>query len=338
MSTPLLTCVDVGVRAGSKNWAKQRMTGIGASEIAMALGIAPPTWGSPRSLYHRKRGELPDYYDNAAMEWGRELEGVILQRFLKCHPEFRGNPCITGKLYRSIARPWQLATPDGVVFDTRYGFHGDKHTCHYTRLGMPVVVQVKTGTKREGWGQEGTDEIPVYYKAQVLQEMDVVGAEVAWIPVLFNGRDYREYRVRRHEGDINVLRLRGSQFWLQVQKGDPPPADSSVATRSALKALRYNPDDRAQVPDDLHEKYARAKALFRRAEVLKAKYENELRDAMGDAQYAMAGTRLVASRSTYMQGQFDLATFRDDHPDLAEKYTHPVKRERFTITTREKDD
>lgn len=336
MGMPLVTCTDVGVRAGSKNWAKQRLTGIGASEIAMALGIAPETWGSPRSLYHRKRGELPDDFDNAAMEWGRELEGVILKRFLKCHPEFRSNTVLTGRLYRSLARPWQLATPDAVVFDMRYGFHGDKRPVYFTSAGLPVVVQVKTGSKREGWGQERTDEIPVYYRAQVLQEMDVVGASVAWIPVLFNGRDYREYRVVRHEGDIDVLRLRGSQFWFRVLKGDPPPADHTVATRQALKALRYDPDIRAQVPEDLHEKYHRAKALFMRAGALKLKYENELRAAMGDAGQAWAGARVVASRSTYTQSHFDLAAFRETHPDIAEKFTTQVKRERFTVTPREK--
>ena len=40
----LTMCDDLHVRAGSGNWRRARMQGIGASEIGMALGIAPHTF------------------------------------------------------------------------------------------------------------------------------------------------------------------------------------------------------------------------------------------------------------------------------------------------------
>jgi putative phage-type endonuclease len=336
---PLRTCTDERVRAGSRNWLRVRNTGIGASEIATALGIGNPNWGSPYELYQRKRGELIDVRDNAAMEWGRNLEATIIKRFLKCHPEFRDNPCLTGRLYRSKERAWQLATPDAVVFDTRPMFMQDRLPAPLLRVNnsyaVPVVVQVKTGSKREGWGEEGSDEIPVYYRAQVLQEMDVVGADVAWVPVLFNGREYREYRVRRHERDLNVLRTRGADFWRRVEEGNPPPVDGSVASLRALRDLGLEPEKQAQVPLELAQKLARAKRLVDRTEALHDRIEAQLREAMGDAEVAMAGTQLLAKRTRYMARRIDVNRLREEAPDIAEKYTTPREVNRLNTYTKE---
>lgn len=332
----LRTCIDLRVRAGSKNWLAMRQTGIGASEIATALGIGNPNWGSPYELYMRKRGELPEDRDNASMEWGRELEATILKRFLKCHPEFRSGPCLTGKLYRSIEREWQLATPDAVVFDTRPQFHNDPTLkFNRTREGIPVVVQVKTGHKREGWGEERTDEIPVYYRAQVLQEMDVVGARVAWVPVLFNGRDYREYRVERHERDLHILRTRGEEFWRRVQQGSPPPVDGSEITRRTLTMMDLEPEKQAHIPPGLIHKIARAETLLKRTKEFKDRLENELLEAMGDAEVAMAGARVAAKRIRYTQRRIDTSRLREEEPDIAEKYTTPTEVTRLYTYTKE---
>lgn len=344
MSVALPACTDLRVRAGSKNWLRVRKSGIGASEIATALGIGNPNWGSPYELYMRKRGELAEVRDNADMQWGRALESTVLARFLKCHPEFREGPCITGRLYRSNERAWQLATPDAVVFDTRQGFWHDttlptvkltKNTTTYIHA-QPVVVQVKTARSRDGWGPEGSDEIPVYYRAQVLQEMDVVGADVAWVPVLFgDGRDYREYRVRRNERELNVLRIRGAEFWRRVEEGNPPPVDGSIATARALNGLALEPEKQVQIPADLMAKLARAIKLEERVDRLTSGIEARLREAMGDAEVAMVGDRLAAKRTKYTQRRFDVNRFREDHPELAEAYMASTVIHRLKTYTKE---
>lgn len=334
MSARLLTCTDTRVRAGSKRWLAVRRTGIGASEIAMVLGIAPAGWGSPTSLYYRKRGVLPEVPDNARMLWGRELEATIFRRFLKCHPEFRAAPHLTGRLYRSKARPWQLATPDAVVFDKRVGFGLDRpiEGVRRTTEGWPVLIEVKTGASKDGWGAEGSDEIPVYYRAQVLQSMDVVGARVAWVPVLFNGREYREYRVERDTKDIDILRARGAAFWQLVESGTPPRTDDLEATTKAMRqAFGVEETVKVQVAPDLVVKINRAKALQARADKLRAGLENQLRAAMTDAGVAMAGADVVARRSTFTTSVVDLVALREEAPELVEKFTRKESRQRLTI-------
>jgi putative phage-type endonuclease len=310
-----------------------RQGGIGASEISSALGISP--FGSPYELWLRKTGQLTETVDNAVMEWGRELESTILKRFLKGHPEFKSFAVITGRMFRSTSRVWQLASPDAVVFDSRKGFGMDHHRVPRTSEGYPVVVQIKTAHTSDGWGDEGSDQIPVYYRAQVQWEMDVVGAEVAWVPVLFRGRDYKEYRIRRDDADLKVLRARGQEFWNRVTEFDPPPVDGHKATTTALKQSRFDPESVASVPADLMLKIARYKRLIARSEHQLNHLENQLREAMGTAQAAYAGDIPVARRSTWMSRTVDVKTLREEHPDLIEKYTHEVRRSRLNLMTKE---
>lgn len=328
----LNACDDLGVRAGSNRWLALRNTGIGASEIATALGIGPPTWSTPMSLYLRKRGEVSEARDNARMEWGRLLEGAILKRFLKCHPEFRDGPCLTGRLYRSKERAWQLATPDAVVFDKRIGFAYDRHPSPRTEDGRPVVVEIKTGSSKEGWGEERSDEVPVYYRAQVLQNMDVVGASVAWVAVLFNGREYREYRVEYDYRDVKILRARGEHFWRMVRDGTPPAVDGLEATTKAMRAAWGIEDAKtAQVTREVIDRINRAKTLERRVKQLRDRYENELRGLMADAGEALVGPVLVAKRTTYEQSVVNLDALREEHPELVEKHTTKEPRQRLTV-------
>lgn len=339
----MLPCVDCGVRSGSARWLKARTAGIGASEIAGVMGISP--WTSPLALYLRKIGELPEEQDNAVMEWGRNLETAVLKRFLQCHPEFREHGAITGRMYQSKAHEYQIGTPDGVVWDTRPRFWNDYTDDTGTlqlrskdgrpHTAVPVIVEVKTGTKREGWGQPGSDEIPVHYLAQVQWLMDLMGAPVAWVPVLLNGTDYREYRVERDRGDAKIMHMRAREFWQRVQDRNPPPSDAHVATNEALKGTSFDPDNVAPVDADLVLKYEHAKRLLKRAEKLKLRYENRIRESMGDAGIAMAGSAVVARRSRWKQNQTDWGAVADAVPDLVTEHTTQVTRSRLTITGKE---
>lgn len=275
--------IDLRVRAGSKNWHKVRATGIGASEIASVLGLSP--YASPRVLYHRKRGELPEAFDNSRMDWGRRLERVILQRFKEDHPEL--SHYTIGRAYRSDRIPWQLATPDATAWSDEFD-------------STDAIVEIKTGASRDDWGEAGTDEIPIQYRCQVMQSMDVMNARIAYVPVLFNGREYREYVVRYDKAEAHILRTRGAEFWRRVNAGIPPEVDGHHTTSDAMRSL-YDVDPTAvcTVDYDTVTKLQRAKALHKRTTEQVALFENRLRVAMGDSSKAYCDGVVVATRSTW---------------------------------------
>src|SRR5258706_13059396 len=100
--------------ANEPAWHAARRKGITASEIPVLMGLSP--WSSPYALYHRKTGDLPEQEDTTALSLGRYLEQWVADAFAGRHPEF-GVGGDGRTLVARLDRPWQLATPDRVVYD-----------------------------------------------------------------------------------------------------------------------------------------------------------------------------------------------------------------------------
>lgn len=264
-------------------WFEARRAGVTASEIAAVLGLSP--WESPFSLYWRKRGVLGPPDDNDGMRWGRRLEPVVLEHFEECHPDL-----IVARpgLLAHRDRPWQMASLDGLALSQFYD------------SGPVAVVEAKTTESWDSWGAELSDEIPSYYRAQVLWQMDVAGVEEAWVPVA-KGRQYREYVVFYDEADCKFMRERAEEFLERLRTGDPPPVDALPATIGALKRLHPDlEDEEVRVPETVAQAYRRAVRGAKKAEDRKRLLEAKLRQRMGRARVAVdPDGEKIATRSIY---------------------------------------
>jgi putative phage-type endonuclease len=297
-------------------WHDLRSHGVTASEISAILGISP--WDSPFSLYWRKTmGWQTD--DAEHLEAGRRAEGMIADWFAD-RADPHGNLVVEpAGLYAHPDRPWQLATPDRLVYlDLALAPVCCDHTpCICAEEQPPVaVLECKHPYSWDGFGDDGTDIIPVYYRAQLLWQIDVLGVDEGYLAA-YAQHELRTYRLRRDEADLRVMRAAGRQFMDRLEAGDPPEIDSHAATGAALKRLHPTVQDvDVEVPVDLAEGYRRARALRARAESLVDGFEHRIRAAIGDGRRAMCGGRLVASRSVYDQGtdQAELTALEDDWP------------------------
>ena len=278
------------------DWLAARRQGITASEIAVILGISP--WDSPFNLYWRKLGEIPETFQTDAMSLGTYLEPWIADRWAEDHPEWWPG---MGGLWASDNRPWQLCTPDRLLF-----------------RGIPTggpgtppdpdesVLEIKSAGSYDGWGPDGSDLIPPYYRAQVLWQLDTLGLEVAHVTCFFLAtRSRRDYVVAWDHDDIAIMRHAARQFLDRLERRDPPPVDDHSATTAALKALwpKVEPEATATVPDPLADDWAAACAAYKQAEARKKGIENRLRSVMNNAKYAVrADGSKVATRSVYEVG------------------------------------
>lgn len=265
-------------------WFEARRAGVTASEIAAVLGLSP--WESPFSLYWRKRGVLGPPDDNDGMRWGRRLEPVVLEHFEECHPDL----IVTRPgLLAHRDRPWQMASLDGLALSKFYD------------SGPVAVVEAKTTESWESWGAELSDEIPSYYRAQVLWQMDVAGVEEAWVPVA-KGRQYREYVVFYDEADCKFMREQAEEFLERLRTGNLPDVDGAPATIDTLRRLNPQPldDEEVRVPETVAQVYRRAVRNHRKAEDRKRLLEARLRQRMGRARVAVdPDGEKVATRSIY---------------------------------------
>jgi putative phage-type endonuclease len=315
----LLTAADAV--PSNPEWHSLRRAGISASEIAAVCGISP--WESPFSLYWRKVNDW-QVDETEEMVTGRRVEPVIADWWAETYGVAEPVVIRRAGLYASEIRPWQLATPDRLVHQPcgclNWGSVDPRcWNCHGVGADVLLaVLECKWTGRWDGWGEPGTDDIPVYYRAQVLWQMDVLGVDLAHVAVLGPG-GFRAYRVHRDKRDLRVLRGQAALFVAQRGANAPPDIDSHAATAAALRQLHPSVEDfDVEVPVELAEGYRRARALRARIEQRVDTYENRIRAAIGTGRRAMCGGRLVASRSVYDQSgdTAELTALEGDWPTV----------------------
>lgn len=297
-----------GTGPHDERWHELRRAGVTASEIAAVLGLSP--WQSAFSLYWSKLNAW-DAEGNEFMSTGSHLEDAIASWWMaECDP-LENLVAERAGLYAHPERQWQLATPDRLLHLPCLGCDGRGWysatafcpDCGGSRIGSPAhaLLEVKwVAHSWDGWGEPGTDDIPVYYRAQALWQLDVLGVDEVHFAALGPG-GFRAYGpIRRDEKDLRVMRAAGEAFWRRLQSGDAPDVDSHMATAGALKRLHSLGDGPVEVPVELAEGYRRARLLKKRLTEQIDRYEARIRAALGDEfSRAECGGRLVASRSVF---------------------------------------
>lgn len=252
---------------------------ITATEIAAVLGLSP--WQSRFSLWHKKAG-LPTapFQPSVAMEWGIRHEPTVAAKYAEEHPELTISETGT---WRHVEREWQRATPDRIADDR--------------------LVEIKTATVDEGWGEPGTDEVPIYYRCQVIWQMDTLGYRRTDVALLVGNCDYREYVVAYDETDAKVMRDAAERFLDDVRQGNRPPIDGADATYQTIRVQPDALEDRdveVTVEEAAAYEVAQLQAKAVGEELTAAK--GVLLDRIGNGKRAVCGDRRIAYRTVREDG------------------------------------
>lgn len=311
----------LAARPDNPEWHRLRAAGVSASDIAAVLGISP--WDSAFSLYHRKVNGW-DAEPNDEMSTGTILEPAIANLWAHhCDPH-ENLELLPAGLYASTDRPWQLATPDRIVTSAacQCGAWAEPDVvCSCMPWdGVLAVLECKWAATWDGWGDDGTDQIPAYYRAQVLQQCDVLGIGQWYLGVLGPSgfRTYTGTVDRTARRDLALMRREGAAFARRLAEFDPPPVDDGhPATTAALKRLHpsVEPGD-VETTAEFADGWRRARALRKRAEALCDRYENRARHDLGHYQRLTVDGRLVCSRSVFDQtgDTAELTALETDRP------------------------
>ncbi|GLZ34840.1 hypothetical protein Lesp02_70270 [Lentzea sp. NBRC 105346] len=266
--------------AGSPEWHAARANTITGSRIAAVMGFSP--WESRFSLWHRMAGMVADEVENDLMRWGKLLEPVILGEYAREHDLSLNTRPGT---WRNTARAWQVANVDA--------------------LG-PRIVEAKYSPMNDGWGEPGTDQIPVYYRAQCLWYLDTFGGpaqgfERVDVAVFFGVTGYAEYHVDYSADECRLMRNEARAFLETLPKGQNPGVrpdiDAHSSTYAVLRELHPEIDDEAiEVPDDVAVPYLDAIAALKSATEERERTAGVLLDAMGSARRAVHNGQQIAMR------------------------------------------
>lgn len=270
---------------GSPEWHKARARGIGGSEIAAVIGLSP--WESRFSLWHRKMGLAAPVVETDEMYWGKQLEPAIVGEFQLRHShEFAVEKAGTWSHYQY---PFMVANPDALVHEITDDGDVD---------ALPsALLEVKTARTADGWGEPGTDEIPVYYRTQCLWYLDVFGLDVCHIAVLIAGSEYREYRVEYSAEEADFMRERAWEFLDTVRDNVRPNIDEHDATYQVIKEMHPDIEDvEVEVPARIATPYLNAIEVHKLATAEKQRTTAILADHMGSARRAIWDGEQIAIR------------------------------------------
>lgn len=251
----------------SQRQLEMRRTGLGASEIAAAVGESP--FQTPFDLWHLKvLGASQE--ETQAMRLGSVIEDGIC----KLYALETGLKLRKSRTRRHQTEGWLLATPDREAYEDG----------HLRRLVEAKSVGPRTA---HHWG-DGPEDIPAYYRCQVAVQMAVTGAEEVDVAALFlQPRDFRIYRIKRRRDIEDALLEGGRRFWFDhVIAGVPPPIDGTEAAREylATKYPRHKSDLLASThaTELLARQYAAAREAVTAAEKRMLEAGNLLKEAIGE--------------------------------------------------------
>ena len=301
----LPTCNRVVMRRDE--WLNYRRSKIGGSDAAAIYGVSPfrtqyQVWVEKKLL-----AAPDDISDLPRVEWGTRLEGIICDKFEQNHPEFfirRPSSELKVECLQSKERPWAIATLDAELYQ------------HDEPVG---ILEIKTahypGAKQWGESGSGASGVPVYYLCQVYHYLAVTGLKKAWVAVLIDGYDYREYEIERSEADVKETILSEDSFWHTFIEGNEVPR---------ANAAQQNPGDDTFIEGtiDQLEAIERWRGLVAQGKECKAQADDLaafLKQTIGESK----GLEFDTGKLTWVRGKrkkVDRKAMQEDDPVMLAAY------------------
>jgi len=221
-----------------------RKKGVGASDIPTLAGLNKRCGQTPLTLWREKMGLAEGFEGNDRTDWGKRLEVLVLQKWVEGrYGEDAAKDFLSGAIREKSSGPFKVKT-EAIHTDRPYCMsHADLlvdwghelEALPVEASPYPVLVEAKTSglysaKRREGQVFEGYDPddrsqfgIPDKVFMQVQWQLYTYGVTEAWVVVLIDTADYREYGPiiydPRHVEQSLAL---AEKFWNLVTTGTEP--------------------------------------------------------------------------------------------------------------------
>lgn len=300
---------------------EERLTGLGASDSAVALGLSP--WKTPLELYLEKTQELdsPDLSGNELIKWGNRLETAIANGWAE------DTGIKVARVNQTLRHP-------------EYPFM----ICHLDRrqVGQKRVLECKNVGQfygNQAFGESGTDQVPDQYLIQVHHQIIITHALWNWsggeLAALIGGNDLRTYTFNYDPEVDELLTTRLQKFWKHVETRTPPEP-TSVGDLDLLFA-----QDNGHIKDvvdvglvatweRLHELKAAAGDQAKEIKALELELKLAIAESAGIQVSDTAGPdnpglayagKTLATFKTQTRTSLDSKQLKNDHPEIFNQYS-----------------
>jgi putative phage-type endonuclease len=273
---------------------------LGGSDVAGILGLSP--WRTALDVYLDKvEGKQPDDPSKAKIfRRGSKMEPYILDLLTEEH----GIQIVSrGQRYRDQQHEFIAAEIDAEA-----------------ATGENIEVKTANQFAAKNWGEQFTDEIPVYYTAQAMHGMMVRPAPATIFPVLIGSDDFRVYRVERDDETIEAIRAKEVEFWDRVVRRDPPPA---TTVSDVIRLFERDSGTGIEADDDILVVFNKLKDIKKRIKVDEADAEEAeklIKLYLGEHSTLQFGAKKLCTWKSQDTSRFDQTAFAEKHPAIFERF------------------
>ena len=260
-------------------WLEERLTYVGASEVAEVAGLSP--WGDPIGLWARKRGEEAGPDETFRMRFGTAVEPLIGDFYEEA----------TGRRLRRWNGPIRHPEFEHLAANPDFRIVGERG-----------LVQAKSSDHDAGWGDPGDESgaaVPIHYRVQAQAEMACTGMDFVDFAVLHGARAFQVYVVPRDEALIADLLEDVREFWQHVEDGTmPEPSENSGPALARRFPKETGVGKIANAKQELElAAFLEARAVAKAADAAKDEAANRVKQLIGSASWIEgAGHRFTWSR------------------------------------------
>lgn len=304
---------------------RDRRTYIGGSDIAGILGLQPRGWRTAVEIWQRKTLADAAVEPETPAEKRKVLaRGTIVEPLVaKMLAQLHG---IDGVLVRN-RRVQDLVFPHlAAEVDAEIPFPAVAHL--FAERGVfppsdidPSIITVNLEIKTVHpfaageWGEEGTEDVPIHYAAQVQWGLGVTGRDYAIVAALFGADNLVLYPVIADWETITAMRDKAHEFWTCVETREPPLPQTARDC-----GLLWPKDTGATVEAD--ERIAAAVTTLRALKAKRKAFEDGeegvdllIREAMRDGTILTFEGRELASLKTQATASIDAEKLKAEFPD-----------------------
>lgn len=275
---------------------KHRNKIIGGSDVAAILGLN--RYKTAYEVWEEKKHSIKTFDGNAATEWGKKLEPVIIAHF-----EQINNVKVFDNNERYISKEYDFlgCHPDGIC----------------TINNENVLIEVKTVSTDafKFWG----NELPLEYYCQVQHNLNVLGLTKAkFIYLVLDSRYYGEIEISYDKEYAESVQKFLVKWWNEYIIGDNTPI------KTVTDYEKENPEVKMVEADEetakKHTELIELKAKIKELETQKEAIEDFLKLKIGDATDLMYGLNTIATWRPQTKVTVDTKKLKEELPETFLKY------------------
>lgn len=187
--------------------------------------------------------------------------------------------------------------------------------------------------KAKEWGDQGTDDVPVWYTAQAMWGLGITERKTCIVAALFGADELKPYLIERDEKIIEGMRAKALAFWNDhVLTGIAP--DPLTLTDVNMLFAKDGEAPALIADEDLTEKWLRLRAIqqeIKAREAEAALLEFDVKRIMRDCTEVIVGDKVGFVWKNRATSWLDQAALKEHDPKLVKAFTRKGECRVFTV-------